>query len=96
MTKISDDKKGRILLGYCCFNHIIGLPQRNAIDKPLYDYEKIVFDSLVTQNGNANSSCNKHLSQLRNNLSGGFVKAWSWYNSVTDSNSHIYSSTLSC
>jgi hypothetical protein len=61
MTKISDDKKGRILLGYCCFNHIIGLPQRNAIDKPLYDYEKIVFDSLVTQNGNPNSSNKKHL-----------------------------------
>jgi hypothetical protein len=29
--------------GDCCFNHIIGLPQRNAIDRPLYDYEKIIF-----------------------------------------------------
>jgi hypothetical protein len=38
--------------GNCCFNHIIGLPQKNSIDKPLYDYEKIIFDSLVTQNGN--------------------------------------------
>jgi hypothetical protein len=25
--------------GYCCFNHIIGLPQKDGIDKPLYDYE---------------------------------------------------------
>ncbi len=43
--------------GYCCFNHIIYIPQKDGIDKPLYDYEKIIFDSLVTQNGNAN----KHL-----------------------------------
>ena len=38
--------------GYCCFNHIIGLPQKDGHDKPLYDYEKIIFDSLVTQDGN--------------------------------------------
>jgi hypothetical protein len=38
--------------GDCCFNHIIRLPQRNGIDKPLYDYEKIIFDCLVTQNDN--------------------------------------------
>jgi hypothetical protein len=35
--------------GDCCFNHIIGSPQRDSVDKPLYDYEKIIFDSLVTQ-----------------------------------------------
>ena len=44
--------------GECCFNHIIGLPQKDGVDKPLYDYEEIIFDSLVTQNGNANK---KHL-----------------------------------
>ena len=61
--------------GDCCFNHIIGLPQKDGIDKPIYDYEEIVFDSLVTRNGNDNySSGNKHFSQLRNDLSGGFVK----------------------
>ena len=38
--------------GNCCFNHIIGLPQKDGLDKPLYDYEKIIFDSLVTQNSN--------------------------------------------
>jgi hypothetical protein len=46
--------------GNCCFNHIIGLPQRNGIVKPLYDYEKIIFDSLVTRNGNTSSN-GKHL-----------------------------------
>jgi hypothetical protein len=38
--------------GDCCFNHIIGLPQKDGTDKPLYDYEKIIFDSLVTHHGN--------------------------------------------
>jgi hypothetical protein len=49
--------------GYCCFNHIIGLPQKGGNDKPLYDYEGIIFDSLVTRhvNGNTNSYGNKHL-----------------------------------
>jgi hypothetical protein len=52
--------------GDCCFNHIIGLPQRNGTGKALYDYEKMIFDSLIvsqfdTKNGNAKSSSNKHL-----------------------------------
>jgi hypothetical protein len=50
--------------GDCCFNHIIGLPQKDGNDKPLYDYEEIVFDALVTHdsNDNTNSSYgNKHL-----------------------------------
>jgi hypothetical protein len=41
--------------GDCCFNHIIRVPQKNGINKPLYDYEKIIFDSLAA----ADSS--KHL-----------------------------------
>jgi DNA-binding NarL/FixJ family response regulator len=36
--------------GDCCFNIIIGLPQKDGNDKPLYDYEEIIFDSLVTHN----------------------------------------------
>ena len=38
--------------GECCFNHIIGLPQKDGNYKPLYNYEQIIFDSLVTNNGN--------------------------------------------
>ncbi|MFL6403663.1 MAG: hypothetical protein ACJ71M_09325, partial [Nitrososphaeraceae archaeon] len=38
--------------GDCCFNHIIGLPQKDGNDKPLYDYEQIIFDCLVAHNGN--------------------------------------------
>ena len=47
--------------GDCCFNHIIGLPEKDGIDKPLFDYERIIFDSLVTHYGNTLSHGNKHL-----------------------------------
>jgi hypothetical protein len=40
--------------GDCCFNHIIGLPQKDGNDKPLYDYEQIIFDSLLTHNDGGN------------------------------------------
>ncbi len=39
--------------GVCCFNHVIGLPRKDADDKPLCDYQQIIFDSL--------DSGNKHL-----------------------------------
>jgi hypothetical protein len=32
--------------GDCCFNHIIGLPKKNAHDKSFFDYEKLLFDTL--------------------------------------------------
>ena len=32
--------------GLCCFNHIVGLPTKNGIEKPLFDYQKLIFDSL--------------------------------------------------
>jgi hypothetical protein len=46
--------------GDCCFNHIIGLPQKDGIDKPLFDYEGIIFDYLVTNHSNI-TSVSKHL-----------------------------------
>ena len=46
--------------GDCCFNHIIGLPQKDGVAKPFYDYEQTIFDSLVTSDGNTNRP-NKHL-----------------------------------
>jgi hypothetical protein len=33
--------------GDCCFNHIIGLPIKDKVEKPLFDYEKIIYDSLL-------------------------------------------------
>ena len=33
--------------GDCCFNHIIGLPTKEGVQKPLFDYEKILYDSIL-------------------------------------------------
>lgn len=33
--------------GDCCFNHIVGLPIKGRIEKPLFDYEKILYYSLL-------------------------------------------------
>jgi hypothetical protein len=33
--------------GDCCFNHIIGLPTKDKVEKPLFDYEKLLYDSLL-------------------------------------------------
>jgi hypothetical protein len=33
--------------GDCCFNHIIGLPRKDGIGKLLFDYEKLLYDSLL-------------------------------------------------
>ena len=34
--------------GNCCFNHIVGLPQKDKQEYPLFDYEKILYDSLMS------------------------------------------------
>jgi hypothetical protein len=36
--------------GGCYFNHIIGLPQKDGNDKPLYDYEQLIFDVDISHN----------------------------------------------
>jgi hypothetical protein len=33
--------------GDCCFNHIIGLPSKDKVEKPLFGYEKLIYDSLL-------------------------------------------------
>jgi hypothetical protein len=33
--------------GKCCFNHVIGLPRKDGLEKPLFDYEKLLYDSLL-------------------------------------------------
>ncbi len=32
--------------GSCCFNHIIGLPKKSGLEKPIFDYEKMIIDNL--------------------------------------------------
>jgi hypothetical protein len=31
---------------FCCFNHIVGLPELNSVQHPLYDYQQLVIDKL--------------------------------------------------
>jgi hypothetical protein len=38
--------------GDCCFNHIIGLPNNDGTHKPLYDYQRKILESPVSQNSN--------------------------------------------
>ena len=33
---------------------LLDYPQKDVLDKPLYDYEKIIFDHIVAQGGNTN------------------------------------------
>ena len=33
--------------GDCCFNHIIGLPRKDGVEKSIFDYEKLLYDSLL-------------------------------------------------
>jgi hypothetical protein len=42
----------------CCFNHIVGLPVKDNVEYPLFDYEKTLYDSLLTIDG---SFKDKHL-----------------------------------
>jgi hypothetical protein len=32
----------------CCFNHVVGLPTKDKREFPLFDYENILYDSLIS------------------------------------------------
>ena len=34
--------------GDCCFNHIIRLPTKEGMEKAIFDYEKLLYDSICT------------------------------------------------
>ncbi len=44
--------------GNCCFNHIVGLPQKDKKEFPIFDYEKILYDALMIS---SNDFKDKHL-----------------------------------
>jgi hypothetical protein len=41
--------------GNCCFTHIVGLPKKDGIEKPLFDYEQLLLNALLIP-GYLNSS----------------------------------------
>ena len=59
---IEEHKREDILTkGDCCFNHIIGLPTKNGVEKPMFDYQKLLYDSsLISEACNPLSYDFKH------------------------------------
>jgi hypothetical protein len=49
--------------GSCCFNHIIGLPRKDGIEKPMFDYELLLYRSLL-EPGFFNSVASLHSDDL--------------------------------
>jgi hypothetical protein len=31
----------------CCFNHVIGLPRKEGIERPIFDYQKLLYENLM-------------------------------------------------
>jgi hypothetical protein len=34
--------------GECCFNHIIGLPTKEGLEKPIFDYQEVLYEALLS------------------------------------------------
>ena len=34
--------------GECCFNHIIGLPTKDGLEKPIFDYQQLLYEALLS------------------------------------------------
>lgn len=52
-------KKESLIKRECCFNHMIGLPKKNGIEMPMFDYEGILYNCLMVdsyQNGTSTSN----------------------------------------
>jgi len=46
----------------CCWNHCVSLPRKGGIERPLWDYQKLIIDTLMLQEG---SFKDKHLYLLK-------------------------------
>jgi hypothetical protein len=51
--------------GNCCFNHIIGPPKKDGIEKPFFDYQKLIYRALF-EPGYFNSDPKLHSSDPGN------------------------------
>ena len=47
--------------GNCCFNHIIGLPTKQGVEKAIFDYQKILYDTLLDNQSYNAAFKHKHL-----------------------------------
>lgn len=49
--KEKHDVEFLITNGQCCFNHIVGLPEKNDKEFPIFNFQKLIYDA-VEQNQN--------------------------------------------
>jgi hypothetical protein len=45
----SHKQKDKSNNGACCFNHTIGLSRKDGIEKPFFDYERLLYKALLTR-----------------------------------------------
>lgn len=70
--------------GQCCFNHIVGLPTKDKKEYPLFDYEKLLYDTLMNPSNNFKD---KHLFLLKATGLGAtefFLRLMGWLCTSTD------------
>ena len=79
---IEEDKQEDIRTnGDCCFNHIIGLPTKEGIEKAIFDYEKILHDALLDNDYSIHAFKHKHLwvkKATRLGVTGFFLRLMVW------------------
>ena len=75
----------------CCFNHICKCPTKIGKEYPLFSYQKLIFDNLMTQDG---SFKDEHLFCLKSTglgLSEMFLRLMAFgFNNLTGNNSLSY------
>jgi len=67
--------------GACCFNHIVGLPRKDGIEKPLFDYEWLLYRRF-SKKGYLNSNPKFH-SDDPNNIAYTFKEKHLWVKKAT-------------
>jgi hypothetical protein len=40
-------QRDKVFKGDCCYNHIVGLPRKDGVKKPLFDYKKMLYKALL-------------------------------------------------
>jgi hypothetical protein len=45
--KTRHKERNRVAKGECCFTHLIGLPKKDGVEKPFFDYQKELYKALM-------------------------------------------------
>ena len=71
------NQRDRVNKGQCCFNHIIGLPKKNGIEYPMFEYEKQLYRALL-EPGFLNSNPKLHTDEPGGNIMYPFKEKHLW------------------